>query len=115
MTSEKQVETNRKNALKSTGPCTSEGKTIVAQNALKHGILSTRVPIDDEERRRFVEFSMRLNEELGPTDSIQELLADRIISRAWRLQRLIHVESLLLKKSMYPAWTATKVGYDEAF
>lgn len=115
MTSEKQIEANRKNAFKSTGPSTSEGKIIISQNALKHGILSNRVPIDEEERKRYLEFSMRLNEELSPADSIQELLVDRIISCAWRLQRLIHVESLLLKKSMYPSWTTTKVGYDEAF
>lgn len=38
MTSHKQIIANRGNALKSTGPPTGEGKAIVCQNAIKHGI-----------------------------------------------------------------------------
>ena len=39
MTTRKQAAANRKNAQKSTGPKTEEGKTISAMNALKHGML----------------------------------------------------------------------------
>jgi hypothetical protein len=37
MTSHKQIVSNQRNALKSTGPRTETGKALVAQNALKHG------------------------------------------------------------------------------
>jgi hypothetical protein len=37
MTSNKKAEANRRNALKSTGPKTSDGKDVVRHNALKHG------------------------------------------------------------------------------
>ncbi len=40
MTSDKQIRANRRNALKSTGPKTSEGKSKVKRNALKHGLLT---------------------------------------------------------------------------
>ena len=40
MTSEKKGEANRRNALKSTGSKTSEGKAAVRLNALRHGLLS---------------------------------------------------------------------------
>jgi len=43
MTSDKQAEANRRNALKSTGPKTPEGKDAVRLNALKHGLLSQEV------------------------------------------------------------------------
>ena len=42
MTSDKKVQANRRNALKSTGPNTPEGKAAVRLNALKHGLLSKR-------------------------------------------------------------------------
>ena len=34
----KKLEANRRNALKSTGPKTKEGKLFASQNALKHGL-----------------------------------------------------------------------------
>jgi hypothetical protein len=51
MTSEKKAEANRRNALKSTGPKTPEGKDAVRLNALKHGLLSQEIllPGEDEE------------------------------------------------------------------
>ena len=36
---------NRQNALKSTGPRTVDGKAVVRQNNLKHGILAREVVI----------------------------------------------------------------------
>ena len=47
MASQAQVEANRANAAKSTGPRTSEGKAAVSQNAVKHGLLAEQVVIKD--------------------------------------------------------------------
>jgi hypothetical protein len=51
MTSDRKAEANRRNALKSTGPKTPEGKAAVRLNALKHGLLSQEIllPGEDEE------------------------------------------------------------------
>ena len=38
MSSQPQIQANRLNALKSTGPKTPQGKATVSQNALKHGL-----------------------------------------------------------------------------
>ena len=40
MPTQKQIEANKQNSLTSTGPVTTEGKAIVAQNAVKHGIFA---------------------------------------------------------------------------
>jgi hypothetical protein len=53
MATERQIEANRKNALLSTGPKTNEGKMIVSGNAVKHGILTNKVFIQDELREEF--------------------------------------------------------------
>jgi len=93
MASEKQVQANRQNSLKSTGPRTPEGKAAVGQNALKHGLLSkeTLLPGEDEEALR--ELGERLRDELQPVGELENLLVDRIISAYWRLRRLSRVET----------------------
>lgn len=48
MTSEKQIEANRENALKSTGPLSIEGKSRASKNAMKHGILSKNLVVSGE-------------------------------------------------------------------
>lgn len=53
MTTEKQIEANKMNALKSTGAVTEEGKAIVSKNAIKHSIFARDLIItsgDDKKR-----------------------------------------------------------------
>ncbi len=49
MTSEKQSKANRRNALKSSGAKTPEGKNVVRLNAVKHGLLSQTVLLPGED------------------------------------------------------------------
>jgi hypothetical protein len=45
-TSEKQKAANRRNAKKSTGPKTVEGKAAVSRNAIKHGLHSSHIVLN---------------------------------------------------------------------
>ena len=49
MASLRQITSNRRNALKSTGPNTPEGKAVARANALKHGLAGDGVVLPDEE------------------------------------------------------------------
>lgn len=49
LTSVKQIEANRRNALHSTGPTTPEGKQASRLNALKHGLRAKNVIIPGQE------------------------------------------------------------------
>jgi hypothetical protein len=122
MTSEKKIESNRRNALKSTGPKTPEGKDAVRLNALKHGLLSreTLLPGEDEEALR--ELGERLRDELQPVGELENLLVDRIISAYWRLSRLGRVEAGIFAWELYgelferarrEARTHEKTGMDQ--
>lgn len=104
MASEKQIEANRKNCQLSTGPVTVEGKELVARNATKHGVLSVKVPVDAAEQKEFEFFSFTIEQALQPIDAFESLLVDRIISCAWRLRRVIHVESMLLANQIKVSW-----------
>ena len=92
MTSDKQLQANRKNALKSTGPKTPEGKAAVRQNALKHGLLSQDILLPGEDKAAFEELNETLRAELEPVGELENQLVDRIVATFWRLRRLERVE-----------------------
>jgi len=82
-----QVVANRSNAQKSTGPRTPEGKAKVAQNAVKHGLLARAVVLQGEDPQEFAEYREQMLEELYPDGMLAQVLAERVVSLSWRLQR----------------------------
>lgn len=92
----KQVAANRRNAQKSTGPVTPEGRAKAARNALRHGLFSSRDVVAGESRRRFIRFARRMFERLAPMDELEVQLASRLVSLLWRLRRISGVERDLL-------------------
>jgi hypothetical protein len=93
MTSEKKAQSNRRNALKSTGPKTPEGKAAVRLNALRHGLLSQEIVLPGEDEEALRELDEYLRAELQPVGELENLLVDRIISAYWRLRRVGRVEA----------------------
>jgi hypothetical protein len=93
MTSDKQIEANRRNARKSTGPKSPEGKDRASNNSMSHGILSREVVLPDEDEATFEELRGRLWAELKPVGELESLLVDKIIAAHWRLRRLGRVEA----------------------
>jgi len=101
MATEKQIAANRQNARNSTGPRTRDGKKRVSVNALKHGLLSQRVVLPDEDEEEFAEFSLGLEQQLQPAGELEEFLVGLIAAYAWRLRRLMRVEKGLLLRYVY--------------
>src|SRR5215217_2847375 len=93
VTSEKKAEANRRNALKSTGPNTPEGKAAVRHNAMKHGLLSKDILLPGDDEATLLELSEHVRDQLQPVGELEGLLVDRIISSTWRLRRLGRVEA----------------------
>ena len=96
MTTEKQIIANRLNAQKSTGPRTPQGKTITSQNALSHGLLSSRILLTSEDPDQFEPFYRSMISELTPIGPLEFLLTERIIAFFWRLRRAGQMESAVL-------------------
>src|SRR3954470_21927433 len=85
--SEHRLAVNRRNAARSTGPRTPEGKAVVALNALKHGLLSREALVKGESEAELVAFGKRMRAQLAPVGELELLLADGVVSTAWRLRR----------------------------
>jgi hypothetical protein len=96
-TSIAQIEANRANCRRSTGPKTAEGKANSKMNAIKHGILSSQVVVQGlqvrERRKDFQELRKRLWEELAPVGTMEEMLVDRIATAHWRMRRALMAEA----------------------
>lgn len=93
MISDKQLEANRRNALKSTGPKTEEGKSISSKNALTHGLRAQQIVIEGESQEEFDDFCELLIDHLSPDGPLEMLLVDRIAASFWRLRRTGHIEA----------------------
>jgi hypothetical protein len=84
---EAQIEANRRNAARSTGPKSAAGKRIVAKNAVRHGLLSNEGLLFGESADEFAVFSKRLERELAPKGEIEGIKVGNIVRLAWKLRR----------------------------
>jgi hypothetical protein len=100
MTSDKQADANRRNARKSTGPKTPEGKAVARLNALKHGLLSQELLLPGEDEAALNELSELLMAELQPVGAMETLLVRDIIVAHWRLRRLRMVEAGIFARQL---------------
>lgn len=107
--SEKQLEANRLNALKSTGPRTEAGMAISSKNAIKHGLLASEVVIPGEDPSEFDSFRQALLDDLSPDGQMEVMLADRIIAALWKLKRSGRMENELFMALMNPDFSEKTV------
>jgi hypothetical protein len=88
---DKQMAANRKNALKSTGPRTPEGKGAVRYNALQHGLLAQAVFIGAgagrEDSEEYAALLTELREALQPEGRLELIMVEKIAVAYWRLCR----------------------------
>jgi hypothetical protein len=101
VTSDKQIEANRRNALKSIGPKTPQGKDAARLNALRHGLLAQEILLRGEDKDALRELSEGLRLELQPVGELENLLVERITSLLWRLRRLARVEAGIFTRETY--------------
>ena len=108
--SELRRETNRANALRSTGPRTSEGKARSSGNATKYGLYSDRALLPGEDRAEYDTFRAGMYARLKPFDELERLLADRAVIAAWKLRRVQGAEASRVRqlRAEYAEWHGDK-------
>src|SRR5919109_1099729 len=98
MTSQARIEANRRNAARSTGPRTAEGKDKVRLNALKHGLSATTVVLPHEDAQAYQQRLETWTAELAPRGDVGRYLVERAARISWQLDRADLHETARLAK-----------------
>ena len=93
MATQAQINANRKNAQKSTGPKTPQGRDAVRLNGLKHGLTSEILVLPGESKADFENLLASLEAEHQPATPTEVILVRQMAMASWRLQRLVHMEA----------------------
>jgi len=83
---------NRANAQFSTGPKTEEGRAIVSQNNLRHGLSGTFQVLACESQEAFDALFQKLAAEHRPANPLEEQLVQNMAQHFWLAQRAIGLQ-----------------------
>jgi hypothetical protein len=97
MTSFKQFEANRRNARKSTGPITEEGKQRSRCNAVRHGLTAETVIGALEDAEDYKAFEAAIIADYNVQSAVERELVLRLASLLWRLRRATTMETGLFE------------------
>jgi hypothetical protein len=97
MTSFKQIEANRRNALNSTGPRTETGKQIARRNAVRHGLTAETVIGTLEDAEDYKAFEAAIIADCDAQSAVERELVLRLASILWRLRRATTMETGLFE------------------
>jgi len=97
VTSFKQIEANRRNARKSTGPTTEEGKQRSRCNAVRHGLTAETVIGALEDADDYRAFEAAIIADYDAQSAVERELVLRLASLLWRLRRATAMETGLFE------------------
>jgi hypothetical protein len=97
VTSLKKIEANRRNARKSTGPTTQEGKDRSRCNAVRHGLTAETVINALEDAEDYKAFEANVVADYDAQSAVERELVLRLASLMWRLLRTATIETGLFE------------------
>ena len=96
----KKLSANRRNAQKSTGPKTAQGKAAVAANAVRHGLTAASAVLPHEDQAAFDQMLERYRKEFNPQTEHTSFLVQQLAQSRWRLERIRRLESIAFEYLM---------------
>jgi hypothetical protein len=90
---QKQIEANRRNSRKSTGPKSPEGKVRASLNGWRHGLTGQVLTMAAEDRDAFEKFAGELRNAYFPVGPLETQIANSIAEDEWRLNRARAIEN----------------------
>ncbi len=103
MTSQARIDANRRNAMRSTGPRTAEGKARSRLNGLTHGFRSDQLLLPTEDGAAFQDLLATWMDDWRPKSAARRELVERAAVAAWRLRRCVQIETARLSGRLVAA------------
>jgi hypothetical protein len=97
MTTFRKIDANRRNARKSTGPKTEEGKRRSRCNAVRHGLTAETVIVALEDPEDYTAFEAAVAADFNAQSAVERELVLRLASLLWRLRRSTTIETGLFE------------------
>jgi hypothetical protein len=91
------LKANRRNALRSTGPKTAEGKQRSRANALRHGLTAETIVPSLEDAEDYKAFEAVIISDYCAETAVARELVLRLASLLWRIRRATAIETQLLE------------------
>ena len=110
MSTPKQIEANRRNAQKSTGPRSVAGKAVSSQNALKSGIDAETECIYGEDPEHLEELKRQYLARFQPITPEERSYVDTLIRCDWRQRRFARIDAEILEHEMDTAFHPSKTA-----
>ena len=83
-----QIRANRRNAKKSKGPKTPEGKERTRFNGLIHGLRAESAVLPGEDQGKFDQLLEKFSAVWKPRDHMEKSLVEQIAVNQWKLARI---------------------------
>lgn len=93
MSTAAQITANRRNATRSTGPRTPQGKAASAANSTRHGLTGEFRLLPGEDPAEFQELLDDYWADFEPTTDHESFLVHQIAQARWKLDRILRLES----------------------
>ncbi len=93
MATQKQIEANRRNARRSTGPRTVKGKSISKLNALRTGICAETEVLPDEDPAELAALAAEYEDFYKPSSPAERCCVAALVSADWLLRRFRRIEA----------------------
>jgi hypothetical protein len=95
MATSQQIQANRKNACRSTGPRTAAGKARSSQNARKHGLRAQITILPSENSDEFHALVAEFEDQFQPANALEWTLLRQLADAEWRMRRVPRLEAAL--------------------
>jgi hypothetical protein len=105
MATEKQIQANKLNSQKSTGPKTPEGKAKSSLNRLSHGFASNARIIPGEDPEQFKGLLFDLVNEYQPATATEQILVEEMVTNRWLSLRAFRLQGEAFLDLKAPAGT----------
>jgi len=113
MATRKQIEANRRNAKKSTGPVTPGGKAASSMNALKTGLHAKALVLPTEKAADLELLTAEYYDQFRPETAELRDLVDEYVTLVWQLRRLSLTEVALYKNEQDGFWQPDNVKHPQ--